>query len=81
MKTTKVWPNPAGISVPDPDTNKDIEPGQKVNLTGFIIRRLRDGDLVESEPEAPKQPSPQSTKTTNKPDTKKTGDEKSGGTK
>ena len=81
MKTIKVWPNPAGISVPDPTTNKDIEPGQDVELTGFIIRRLRDGDLVKTAPAAPKQPAPEPAATPAPAPAKTSNDGKKGGAK
>ena len=57
MKTMQVWPNPPGLTVPDPATNENIQPGQIVERSQFILRCLKSGDLVDEEPKIPAPPS------------------------
>lgn len=48
----RVWPR-EGVLVRDELTRAPIEPGQEVERTRAIERRLRDGDLREQEAQAP----------------------------
>ncbi len=48
IERVRVWPR-EGLVIRDEVTRLPIEPGQEVNRTRFIERRLADGDLLESE--------------------------------
>lgn len=45
-----------GLQIRDPEM-KDFLPvdGREVSKTSYWVRRLRDGDVIESKPEKPKQ--------------------------
>jgi len=54
--TIKVWPNPPGTLVPNPETGESVAPGQEVERTAFILRSLKRGDLVDRQPTNPLPP-------------------------
>lgn len=49
IERVRVWPR-EGLIIRDEVTRQPIEPGQEVNRTRFIDRRISDGDLLEAEP-------------------------------
>lgn len=53
-----VWPKPGEV-VPHEFTRKPITPGQQVQRTRYILRRLHDGSLTETPPPAPPEPTPE----------------------
>lgn len=51
MQIKKVWPAP-GAKIVDPRTGHEISPGEAVEMTSYFARRVADGDLLLSPPDA-----------------------------
>lgn len=67
MKKVKLYPSRRGLIVRDPRTKKPLaEDGEEKELTGYWLRRLRDGSVTKKPLPALKEETPAVQKTSRK---------------